>query len=88
MKTVKVKKKAVVSKTVDMTVKDFCKSIGLHRDPVGYVAAAAVLRMLVKKGVAKEVARLHLGNERVGRKSLVYRLPVRLTLKTVNTDAA
>lgn len=71
-----------------MTVKDFCKNIGLHRDPVGYVAAAAVLRMLVKKGVAKEVARLHLGGERLGRKSLVYRLPVRLTLKTVKTDAA
>lgn len=86
MKTAK--KKVVVSKTVDMTVKDFQKAVGLDKDPVGYVAAAAVLRMLVKRGIAKEVARLHLGNERVGRKTLVYRLPVRLTLKTVKTDAA
>lgn len=86
MKTAK--KKVVVSKTVDMTVKDFQKAVGLDKDPVGYVAAAAVLRMLVKRGIAKEVARLHLGNDRVGRKTLVYRLPVRLTLKTVKTDAA
>lgn len=76
------KAKKVVSKTVDMTVKDFQTAIGLDSDPVGYVAAAAVLRMLVRKGVAKEVARLHLGNERLGRKTVVYRLPVELTLKT------
>lgn len=88
LKNVKKKKVVVVSKTVDMTVKDFCKSIGLHRDPVGYVAAAAVLRMLVKKGIAKEVARLHLGDDRLGRKTLIYRLPVRLTLNTVKTNAA
>lgn len=88
MKLKTAKKKVVVSKTVDMTVKDFQKAVGLDKDPVGYVAAAAVLRMLVKRGIAKEVARLHLGNERVGRKTLIYRLPVRLTLKTVKTDAA
>jgi len=79
----KVKKvKKAVSKTVDMTVKDFQTAIGLDKDPVGYVAAAAMLRMLVRKGVAKEVARLHLGNERLGRKTVVYQLPVELTLKT------
>ena len=61
----------VTSKTVDMTVKDFQTAIGLDKDPVGYVAAAAVLRMLVRKGVAKEVARLHLGNDRIGRKSML-----------------
>lgn len=81
MKKVKKVKKAV-SKTVDMTVKDFQTAIGLDKDPVGYVAAAAMLRMLVRKGVAKEVARLHLGNERLGRKTVVYQLPVELTLKT------
>lgn len=74
--------KKVASKTVDMTVKDFQTAIGLDSDPVGYVAAAAVLRMLVRKGVAKEVARLHLGGEKLGRKTVVYRLPVELTLKT------
>jgi hypothetical protein len=76
-------------KAVDLTVKDFQKSIGLDKDPAGYVAAAAMLRMLVRKGVATEVARLHLGDEKVGRKSLVYRLPVQFTLKAkTGTDAA
>jgi len=74
--------KKVAPKTVDMTVKDFQTAIGLDSDPVGYVAAAAVLRMLVRKGVAKEVARLHLGGEKLGRKTVVYRLPVELTIKT------
>jgi hypothetical protein len=77
-------KKVKSVKTVDMTVKDFQRSIGLDTDPIGYVAAAAVLRALVRKGVAKEVARLHLGNERLGRKTLVYQLPVELTI----SDAA
>jgi hypothetical protein len=76
------KVKKVSSKTVDMTVKDFQKSIGLDKDPVGYIAAAAVLRAFVRKGIVKEVARLHLGNERMGRKTVVYQLPVELTIKT------
>ena len=83
----KTKKKKVKAKAIDLTVKDFQKSIGLDKDPVGYVAAAAMLRMLVRKGVATEVARLHLGDERVGRKTLVYRLPVQFTLKAKTTGA-
>lgn len=78
------------TKKIDLTVKDFQKSIGLDKDPAGYAAAAAMLRMLVRKGVAEEVARLHLGDERIGRKSVVYRLPVQFTLKakTTGSDAA
>lgn len=78
------KAKKKVAKTVDMTVKDFQTAIGLDKDPVGYVATAAILRMLVRKGVAKEVARLHLGNG-VGRKTVVYQLPLQLTIKTKAT---
>jgi predicted PhzF superfamily epimerase YddE/YHI9 len=85
----KLKKAAVAAKAVDLTVKDFQRAVGLEKDPAGYVAAAAMLRMLVRKGVAKEVARLHLGSDRMGRKSLVYRMPVNFTLSAKNTgDAA
>lgn len=79
------KAKKNVSKTVDMTIKDFQTAIGLDKDPVGYVATAAILRMLVRKGVAVEAARLHLGGDKSGRKTVVYRLPMQLTIKTKTT---
>lgn len=76
----KAKKKA--AKTVDMTIRDFQTAIGLDKDPVGYVATAAVLRALVQKGIVVEAARIHLGGEKAGRKTVVYRVPVNLVLKT------
>lgn len=89
MKTkVKVVKKIRVVKSVDMTVKDFQRSMGLGKDTAGYIAALGMLRMLCEKGIAKEVARLHMGGERLGRKSVVYRVPTRFTLKARNVGEA
>lgn len=85
---VKVKKKPVAKKTVDLTVKDFQTSMGLGKEMKGYIAATVMLGMLVKKGIAKEVARLHIGSDRVGRKSVIYRIPVEFTLKAKGVDAA
>lgn len=88
---VKVKKKAVVSaKVVDMTVRDFQKSMGLGKDMAGYIAATQMVKMLVDKGIVKEVARLHVGTGKLGRKSVIYRVPVRFTLsaKLVGSEAA
>jgi hypothetical protein len=86
MKT-KVKKSVGV---VDLTVKDFQRTMGLGPDTAGYIAATCMLKMLVNRGIAKEVARLHTGGERLGRKSVVYRIPVQFTLKTktAGTEAA
>lgn len=88
--TKKVTKVAKTSKAVDMTVKDFQKSMGLGKDMAGYIAATQMVKMLVDKGIATEVARLHVGAGRLGRKSVIYRIPVKFTLsaKLVGSDAA
>lgn len=85
----KLKKKAVrAAKTVDLTVKDFQATMGLGSETKGYIAATVMLGMLVKRGIAKEVARLHVGSEKLGRKSVIYRIPVKFTLKAKGSDAA
>ena len=82
------KKAARSSKTVDLTVKDFQVTMGLGSETKGYIAATVMLGMLVKRGIAKEVARLHVGVEKLGRKSVIYRIPVEFTLKATGTNAA
>ena len=87
MKT-KAKKAA---KAVDMTVRDFQASMGLGKDMAGYIAATQMVKMLVERGIAQEVARLHVGAEKLGRKSVIYRIPTRFTLtagKASKSDAA
>lgn len=85
----KTKKKAArAAKTVDLTVKDFQRVMGLGSETKSYIAATVMIKMLVDRGVAKEVARLHTGGETLGRKSVVYRLPVQFTLKTARTSDA
>lgn len=91
MKTkVKKKKAARAVKTVDLTVKDFQRRLGLGSETSGYIAATVMLKMLCNRGIASEVARLHMGSEKVGRPSVIYRLPVEFTLKAKGqgTDAA
>lgn len=84
----KTKKKNAAVKAVDLTAKDFQQTMGLGKDAAGYIAATKMLRMLVARGVAKEVARLHVGAEKLGRKSVIYRLPVEFTLKAGGGNAA
>lgn len=86
MKTKKMKKNAAV-KAVYITARDFQQTMGLGKDASGYIAATKLLRMLVTRGVAKEVDRLHIGAG-LGRKSVIYRLPVEFTLKTGGGNAA
>lgn len=81
MKT-KTKTKTKAAKAVDLTARDFQQTMGLGKDASGYIAATKMLRMLVARGVAKEVARLHVGADKLGRKSVIYRLPLEFTLKT------
>ena len=75
------KKTAGAVKTVDLTVREFQRRMGLGAEVKGYIAATVMMKMLVERGIAEEVARLHTGGERLGRKSVIYRLPVEFTLK-------
>lgn len=84
----KTKKAARAVKTVDLTVKEFQRVMGLGNETKSYIAATVMIKMLVDRGVAEEVARLHTGGERLGRKSVIYRLPVKFTLKTRSISAA
>jgi hypothetical protein len=82
MVDLKTKKKAAGAvKTVDLTVKEFQRVMGLGSEVKSYIAATVMLKMLVDRGVAEEVARLHTGAGRLGRKSVIYRMPVEFTLK-------
>ena len=88
MKT-KVKKKTVRAvKTVDLTVRDFKRRLGLGTETKGYIAATVMLKMLCNRGIASEVAQLQIN--KLGRPSVIYRLPVEFTLtaKGQGTDAA
>lgn len=88
MKT-KVKKKTVRAvKTVDLTVRDFQRRLGLGSETKGYIAATVMLKMLCNRGIASEVAQLQIN--KLGRPSVIYRLPVEFTLtaKGQGTDAA
>ena len=82
------KTKAKKEKVVDLTVKDFQRTMGLGNETASYIAATVMLKMLVNRGIAKEVARLHTGGERLGRKSVVYRIPVQFTLRTKGNGEA
>lgn len=75
----KVKKKtATAVKTVDLTVKDFQRKMGLGRKTAGYIAATVMLKMLCRRGIAKRYGSVQ---KDFGRPSIIYRLPVEFTLR-------
>ena len=68
-----------------MTVREFAKSVGLTTSGADYIASTVMLKVLVNKGVAKEVDRINTSASGRGRKSVVYEIPdeVRFSLDTV-----
>jgi hypothetical protein len=61
-------------KKVNMTVRQFARSLGLKKTGIDYIGTTVLLKVLVKKGIAKKVDLVHTG-KKVGRKSVVYSIP-------------
>ena len=73
-------RKKIKMKKVNVTIRQFAKSIGLKKTGNDYIATTILMKLLVRTGIAKKVGLVHIG-KKVGRKSVVYSLPTSFKLK-------
>jgi len=65
--------------TVKMTVREFASSLGLKRTGLDYLASTVLMKLLVRKKIARKVGKVAL--TKMGRPSDLFEVPVEFTLK-------
>lgn len=62
----------------EMTARQFAASLGLKRTGLDYLGTTVLLKVLVRRGIAKKVGKVN--TKKRGRKSVVYSIPTSFVL--------
>jgi hypothetical protein len=79
VKTVAAKKATKKVAKKEMTARQFAASLGLKRTGLDYLGTTVLLKVLVRRGIAQKVGKVHTKAKR-GRKSVIYSIPTQFVL--------